>query len=46
MAAPELQFQRAPQANLDTWSAVTKLLFISAAVTAVVLLLMYLAFVA
>jgi hypothetical protein len=46
MPEPELQFRRAPQANLDTWSAVTKLLFISAAVAAVVLLLMYWAFVA
>ena len=46
MPEPELQFLQAPKANLDTWSAVTKLLFVSAAVIAVALLLMYLAFVA
>ena len=46
MPEPELQFLQAPKANLDTWAAVTKLLFSSAAVVVVVLLLMYLAFVA
>ena len=45
MSEPELQFLRAPKANLDTWTAVTKFLFISAAVVVVVLLLMFLAFV-
>ncbi len=42
MAVPELQFHQAPQANLENWSAVTKLFFISALVAAVVLLLMFL----
>jgi hypothetical protein len=46
MPGSELQFLQAPKANLDTWTAVTKLLFISAGVVVVVLLLMYLAFVA
>ena len=45
MAAPELQFLQAPQANLQTWSIVTKLLFISATVVAAALLLLFWAFV-
>ena len=45
MAVPELQFHQAPQANLKTWSAVTKLFFVSALVAVVVLLLLFLAFV-
>ncbi len=45
MAVPELQFRQAPQANLETWSAVSKLFFVSALATAAVLLLLFLAFV-
>ncbi len=45
MAAPDLQFLQAPQANLKTWSIVTKLLVISATLTAVTLLLLFWAFV-
>jgi hypothetical protein len=45
MAVPELQFHQAPQANLKTWSAVSKLFLISALVTAALLLLLFLALV-
>jgi len=45
MAAPELQFLQAPQANLQTWSIMTKLLLISTTVVTAVLLLLFWAFV-
>ena len=45
MEVPELQFLQAPEVNLKTWSVLTKLLFISAAGAAMVLLLLFWAFV-